>query len=392
MAIDVNGNVYFASLNCVFKLDGSGTLTRIAGNSRAGYSGDNGPAINAQLFLPEPYANDEIDYTYPAGLVVDNLGNVYVMDSGNNRVRKISPAGIITTVAGGGNNYPGDGGSATSAQLGYPSGLALDDTGNLYITDGNRILKVSPDGSIATVAGDTSFGSSGDGGPATSAKLDGPAGLAVDGSGNLYIADVWNRRIRKVSPAGIITTVAGTGTLGDSGDGGPAVNAQLNIPVALTIDKSGTLYIGEDNSGSTQFTSNTIRRVTPDGIISTIAGGGASTWGLTSDSGGNLYIAGGGNSIRKMTPDGTIVTVAGNGAYSYSGDGGPAISAQFNFPYGLAMDNAGNLYISDPSDGRVRKVSRAGIVTTVAGNGTSGYSGDGGPATSAQISPEGSGG
>ena len=388
VATDANGNLYFVSLNCVFKVDPSGTLTRIAGNSRAGYSGDNGPAVNAQLYLLDPYADDEIDYNYPAGLVVDNLGNVYVTDTGNYRVRKISPAGMITTVAGGGDNYPGDGGPATSARLGYPSGLAIDTKGNLFISDVNRVRKISPDGNIVTVAGDGSFGGSGDGGAATSAKLNGPAGIAVDRSGNLYIADVWNHRIRKVSPNGIISTVAGNGIAGDSGDGGPALSAQINVPVALVVDTTGNLYIGEDNSSSL-FTNDVIRRITSGGIISTFSGGASlQPWGLTFDSVGNLYIAGGGNSIRKMAPDGSVTTVAGNGGYS-SGDGGSAVSAQFNFPQHLATDNAGNLYVSDFADARVRKVSASGIVTTVAGTGTRGYSGDGGPATNAQVSPAG---
>jgi hypothetical protein len=221
IAVDNAGNTYFTALNCVFKLDSNGVMTRVAGNSRPGYSGDGGPATSAQL--------SEDAY----GVAVDASGNIYIADYENNRIRKVSAAGIITTVAGNGSaGYSGDGGPATSAQLDLPSGVAVDATGNLYIADtfNSRIRKVSAAGIITTVAGNGSIGYSGDSSPATSARLSYPLGVAVDATGNLYIADSYNHRIRKVSAAGIITTVAGNGSPGYHGDGGPATSAQLNRP------------------------------------------------------------------------------------------------------------------------------------------------------------------
>ncbi|MGD0497335.1 MAG: putative Ig domain-containing protein, partial [Bryobacteraceae bacterium] len=259
---------------------------------------------------------------------------------------------IITTFAGNGtSDYSGDGGPAAAAQLAGPVALALDGSGNVYIAEqgccggqgitpiNHRVRKVSPGGTITTVAGNGSPGYSGDGGPAASAQLYFPYGLAADASGNLYIADSGNYRIRKVSASGVITTVAGNGTSGYSGDGGPATSAQLNFPYGLAADASGNLYIADSNN----------------------------------------------QRIRKVSASGIITTVAGNGTSGYAGDGGPAISAQLNFPYGLAVDTSGNLYIADSSNQRIRKVSASGVITTVAGNGTYGYSGDGGPATSSQL-------
>jgi sugar lactone lactonase YvrE len=216
----------------------------------------------------------------------------------------------------------------------------------------------------------------------------------MDSSANLYIADTDNCRIRKVTPGGIISTVAGSGSHGYSGDGGPATSAKLDYPMGVAVDSSGTLYIADINNSC-------IRKVTPDGIISTIAGGGmnglndggpatsarVSPHGVAVDSAGNLYIADLGYiRIRKVTPDGIIHTVAGNGTVGYSGDGGPATSAQMYSPFGVAVDSADNLYIADQSNHRIRKVTPDGIINTFAGNGSYGYSGDGGPATSAELS------
>ncbi|HEY6344320.1 MAG TPA: NHL repeat-containing protein [Bryobacteraceae bacterium] len=386
IATEAGVNVYFASDNCVFKLDQKGVLTRVAGNSRWGYSGDGGPATRAQI--------------RPTGVAVDGGGNLYIADGANRRVRKVSPAGIITTIAGTGTQgYSGDGGPATSAQLNLPSAVAVDGAGNLYIADSSCIedspcvRKVSPTGIITTIAGG---GSSypGDGASATSAELRDPSGVAVDGAGNLYIAERGGNRVRKVSPAGIISTAAGYGTAGFSGDGGPATSAELFLPSGVAVDGAGNLYIAE---------SGRVRRVSAAGIITTVAGGGTQRpgdggpdtsalivpSGVAVDGAGNLYIATGNFQyrVRKVSPAGIITTVAGNGTYSYSGDGGAATSAQLNTPSSAAVDGAGNLYIADSGNYRVRKVSPAGIITTVAGNGSPGYSGDGGPATTAQLWP-----
>jgi trimeric autotransporter adhesin len=384
VAMDTAGNVYLSSDNCVFRLDQRGILTRVAGNSRGGYSGDGGPATNAQLQNPQ-------------GVAVDSSGNLYVADLGNNRVRKVTPAGTISTVAGGGAFGVGDGGPATSAKVPYPSGVAVDTAGNLYIADygDSRIRKVTPAGIISTAAGTGTAGYSGDGGPAISRQLFSPSGVAVDNAGNLYITDWGNSRVRKVTPTGDISTVAGNGAEGYSGDGGPATSAELHLPIGVAVDNSGNLYVADNQN-------NRIRKVTPTGIISTIAGTGSQGYsgdggpatsaqlnfpnGVAADNSGNLYIADYGNDrVRKVTPAGIISTVTGNGTAGYSGDGGPATSAQLYVPNSVAVDNSGNLYITDYGNGRVRKVTPAGIISTIAGNGTSGYSGDGGPATSAQF-------
>ena len=307
----------------------------------------------------------------------------------------------ITTVAGGGSGPDyGDGGLATRAYLRGPSGVAVDSAGNLYIADTfNAVRKVTPTGVISTVAGSyKAAGYSGDGGPATKASLYSPAGLALDDAGNLYIADLGNNRVRKVSPDGTITTAAGGGLpASGNGDGGPATSAKLSAPGGIAIDASGNIYISEGGLGGSR-----IRRVSPNGTISTIAGNGSFSFsgdgsparsaalnaplGIAVDAAGNLYMADGGNSrIRKVSASGIITTAAGNGTYSFSGDGGPATSAGLNVPTWVAVDSAGNLYITDAGNERVRLVNTSGIITTIAGNGVLGTSGDGGPATSAKL-------
>ena len=393
-ALDSAGNVYFSSsLHCVFKVDASGVMTRVAGTCRPGYSGDGGPATTAQL-------------NSPYGVTVDPAGNLYIADSYNNTIRKVSPAGTITTVVGTGvYGYSGDGGPAAGAQLWDPLGVALDTAGNLYIADtkNNSVRKVSAAGTITTVAGNGTHGYSGDGGPAASATLTLPFAVTVDSAQNLYIADSYNYRVRKVSQTGIITTVAGGGGK-DPVDGGLATSAGLSYLFGIVVDAAGNLYISD------AFL-NRVYRVSPGGIITAVAGngslgsaagysgdGGPATnarlnlpSGIALDSAGSLYIADSDNDlVRKVTPAGIITTVAGNGAYVYSGDGGPTASAQLYQPEGVAVDAAGNLYIADAGNNRVRRVFPGGIIATVAGNGSPGYSGDGGPASIAQLSrPEG---
>jgi sugar lactone lactonase YvrE len=360
LAVDGKGNVFFADGQVVLRLDAtSSVLTLVAGNGTPGFSGDNGPATNAQL-------------SYPCGVAVDSAGNLYIAEYINNRIRKVSN-GVITTVAGNGTlGYSGDNGPATNAQLSYPYGVAVDAGGSLYIADqGNsRIRKVS-NGVITTVVGNGTEGSSGDNGPATSAQLYSPLGVAVDSAGNLYIADFSNSRIRKVSN-GVITTVAGNGTGGYSGDNGPATGAQLYNPKGVAVDSAGNLYIADAGN-------NRIRRVS-NGVITTTALL-YSPQGVAVDSAGNLYVAGN-QSIGKVSK-GVITAVAGGG--SAIGDNGPAVSAQLYSPFGVAVDSAGNLYITDAYNQRIRRVSN-GVITTVAGNGTLGFSGDNGPATNAQLS------
>ena len=311
--------------------------------------------------------------------------------------------GIIDTVAGTGvAGYSGDGGPATSAQINKPTGAAVDASGNIYIVDtlNNRIRKVdAATGIIQTVAGTGGAGYSGDGGPATSAEIKNPVGVAVDASGNIYIADTENHRIRKVDAAtGIIQTVAGTGVGGDSGDGGPATSAQLRKAQGVTVDASGNIYIADTLN-------QRIRKVdAPTGIIQTVAGTGVAGYSgdggpatsaqiknpavVAVDASGNIYIGDTDNHrIRKVDPaTGIIQTVAGTGVAGYSGDGGPATSAQIKNPAVVAVDASGNIYIGDTDNHRIRKVDPAtGIIQTVAGTGVAGYSGDGGLATSAQL-------
>ncbi len=467
IAIDPQGDIYVADsvTNTIRKIS-NGIITTIAGNGTQGFSGDGGPARSAQLAVP-------------AALAVDAASNVYVADLGNNRIRRIAsdgtistaagtgasnccaprgdngPAtesdlsmyalsgiatdtagnlyissndairkvvnGVITTIAGvgpsGSNGYEGDGGPATQGLLSLPTSVAVDHAGNVYIGssgytfDDARIRKVSR-GIITTAAGGGS--EVGDSGPAIAAQLNAPIGLALDTAGNLYIADSDNFRVRRVSN-GTITTVAGTGsafTL-DSGDGGPAIDAVFDQPVGIFIDTSGSLYI-EDAS-------ETIREVV-DGVVNTVAGQGhvlhnASVFVVAPD--GTIYTADLFFNVILKVSHGVVTTVAGNGTAGYSGDNGPATSAQLNTPWGLALDSAGDLYIADYHNGAIRKVSNGiittavkdldfpqsitfdaagnlyicdgyvvrkvsgGVMTTIAGGGSS--FGDGGPATRAQL-------
>jgi trimeric autotransporter adhesin len=318
---------------------GNGVISTVAGTGSYGYSGDGGIATSAAL-------------TYPLGVAIDASGNIYIADTYNNRIRMVTKStGIISTVAGtGSSSYRGDGGIATSAELSSPRGVAIDASGNIYIADAgnNRIRMVTKStGIISTVAGTGSSGYSGDGGLARLALLNSPRGVAIDASGNIYIADTDNRCIRMVTKStGIISTVAGTGSSSYSGDGGLATSAKLYYPYGVAIDASGNIYIADAGN-------NRIRMVT------------------------------------KST--GIISTVAGTGSSGYSGDGGLAISAQLYDPSGVAFDASGNIYIADTINHCIRMVTKStGIISTVAGTGSYGYSGDGGLATSTALrSPEG---
>ena len=305
------------------------TIYTVAGNGTLGYTGDNGPATSAEIH--GPYA-----------VATDSAGDLYIADSGNNVIRKVAN-GVITTVAGNGTmGYSGDTGPATSAQLDAPYGVAVDSAGNLYIADSaNNVIRKVSGGVITTIAGNGTSGYTGDNGPATSAQLFTPSAVALDSAGNLYILDFGNNVIRKVSASSlVITTVAGTNaTYGFGGDNGPATSAELYGPNGIAVDSAGNLYIAD--------TSN--------------------------------------SRIRKVSAsNGVITTFAGNGTPGFAGDGASATSAELNGPWGVAVDSAGNLYIADLGNNRIRKVS-GGEITTVAGNGTAGYSGDGGAAANAEL-------
>jgi RHS repeat-associated protein len=314
-------------------------IPTVAGGGKA-YPGDGGPATEASIGGLE-------------GIGLGPDGSFYIAASWDDRIRRVGPEGIITTVAGiGGKDhtgYTGDGGPATEAQLFAPHDVAVAADGSFYIADEEnyRIRRVGPDGIITTVAGAPEWdpggywvgGYSGDGGPATEAMLDGPMGVAVGSDGSIYVADAWNNRIRRVGSDGIITTVAGTGTQGFAGDDGPATEARLSRPYDVAVAADGSLYIAD-------FLNARIRRVAPDGIIT---------------------------------------TVAGTGEKGYSGDGGPATEAMLNQPEGVAVDGDGSLYIAERHNSRVRRVGPDGIITTIAGTGQTGHTGQGGLATAAQL-------
>jgi sugar lactone lactonase YvrE len=341
----------------------SQNISTVAGNGTAAYGGDGGPATSASMMLP-------------AGVAVNASGTFFIADFGDNRVRKVS-GGIISTYAGNGTaGYSGDGGAATSATLHGLRGLAVDAAGNLYIADAlnNCIRKVNTSGTITTIAGNGTAGFSGDGGSATLAMLNIPTGMVADASGNIFIADAYNNRIRKVSSSGIITTVAGNGTGGFTGDGSAATAAELNGPSDVAVDAAGNLYIADSGN-------NRIRMVNSSGTITTIAGDGnvgyagdgglaltaelSAPTGLCFDPSGNLYVADANNNvIRAINTSGHISTFAGNGSQGYTGDGGPATSASFNLPYSVATDAGGNVFIADYSNQVVREVvAVTGIVS-----------------------------
>lgn len=314
-------------------------INTVAGTGAAGYRGDGGPATGAEL-------------NYPYTVATDGSSNLYIADYSNHVIRRVDKAtGIITTVAGNGTSgYSGDGGLATAARLSYPNSVAVDGAGNLYIADeaNERIRRVDKaTGLITTVAGTGDWGYSGDGGPATAAQFNSPYGITLDGSGNIYFADYGNYCFRRIDKAtGIITTVAGNGTMGYSGDGGPATEAQFDNVTGIRVDGAGNLFLVD-------YKNHAIRRV------------------------------------DKATE--IITTVAGDGSAGYQGDGGAAVDAELSYPSSIAIDKAGNLYIAELGNQSVRRIDNAsGVITTVAGNGTSGYRGDGGPAKDAQLaSPSG---
>jgi hypothetical protein len=419
VSADPSGNIYIADSNnyVIRMVDTSGNIHTVAGNGTRGFSGDGGPATSAQL-------------SFPGAVLADGNGNFYIVDVSNYRIRKVDSTGIITTYAGNGSSSPisGNGGPATSASIGlpngvllsgnklyittttyiwavdltsqlinivagsgtvgfsgdgkvalstlfsYPWGMATDLAGDLLVADsGNaRIRKIDSNQIVTTVAG----GYVGDGGRPTAAALDNPWHIAFDSAGNLYIADQSANRVRKVSTNGIITTFAGTGITGYSGDTGQASAATLNQPYSVAADSNGNIFIADNGNG-------VIRKVDMSGTITTFVRN-IYAFAIATDAIGNVY-ASDFDAVRKITPGGSVTIFAG-GCLGSGGDGGPATQACLFLPFGVAVDTAANVYIMDTGNSRIRKVNTSGIISTIAGNGSPGYSGDGGPATAASLS------
>lgn len=308
-------------------------------------------------------------FNHPFGVAVDAAGNVYIADQGNSIIRKMDAATQVTTFAG----IPGVTGAVngadTIASFFKPFGVAADAAGNIYVADAgnNRIRAITPTGLVTTFAGTGVQGRAD--GPDT-ATFNSPLGVAVDGSGNLYIADYGNDVIRKISPAGVVSTLAGTGAIG--ADNGAGNAATFNLPEGVAIDASGNVYVADNGN-------NLIRKITPAGVVSTLAGSGTagsangtgtsasfkSPFGVAVDAAGNVYVADSGNNlIRKITPSGVVTTLAGSGARGANNASGPA--ASFNTPSGVAVDASGNVYVADENNNQIRKITPAGVVSTVA--------------------------
>ena len=447
VALDSAGNLYVSEFggHRVRRIAPDGTISTIAGTGTPGFAGDGGAAKSAEL-------------AYPAGLAFDSAGNLYVADSSNNRVREVAASGMIVTVLG-----TGDPGSTLPNQLNVPTGVAIDSAGNLNVADsGNgRVQQLSPSGSIqtlpgagrdvaadtkgdlfiaagsqvfellpsqklSTIAGGGSYLYGGDGGPATSARLNGPVAIALDAAGNLYVADQKNSRVRMVDAngdistldgdgalgsgtaelsypggvavnasgvvyisdqnndriqaivsAGNIETVAGTGAPGFNGDGLPAGAAQIFSPGATAIGPDGTIYFAD--KGNVR-----LRKIRTDQTVSTVAQMPVS--GVAVDSSGVIYFASAGlHEVFRIDLAGHQDMIAGTGAAGFSGDGGPALAAQLNSPCGVAADGHGNVFIADSGNNRIRRIGRDGLIQTVAGAGAADFYGDGGPALSALL-------
>jgi len=351
---DPNGNFYFVEASIgsgtglafsdykVWKVSSAGILTSFAGNGVPSFSAD-GPATATQL-------------NGPSGVAVAPSGAIYITDTQNQLVRVIAPGGALTSIAGSG--VPGFNGEIVlpnSARINRPIGVAVDAQGNWYVADtaNNRVRKVQPGGNLFTVAGNGNAAYFGDGLQGTRASVNQPEGIAVDAQGNLYIADTRDNAVRKVTPDGLITTLAGTGAAGYGGDNGPARQALLRLPSGVAVDSQGVVYVADTGN-------NQIRRIDPSGLITTVDTSGTlnEPRGVAVDRAGNVYIADTGNHVvRRVSPGALITTIAGTGECCYSGDGGLAIEARLNQPWGISVDGNGNVYVADPGNNAVRMLS-----------------------------------
>jgi sugar lactone lactonase YvrE len=415
LALGDDGSLYIAEAAAerVRRVDPDGATTTVAGTGRHGFSGDGGPAVDAGLGLPN-------------GVAVAPDGSIYIADTWNDRIRRVDADGTITTVAGRGDTPFADKRLATEVPL-EASGVAIAPDGSIHVAAHRCVHRIDGDRVIASVAGTGVQGYSGDGGPAVEAELHEAHAIAFGPDGSLYIADCGEQVVRRVAPDGTITTFAGTGPDDDceepdpgvaddadalwawyGRDGGPATGARLVGPWDVAVDAAGNVYIADSENiritDDVGVESHRIRRVGTDGLITTFAGVGVS--GFSGDGGpatkarlgdptgvavgpdGSVYIADQDtNRIRRVDPNGVITTVAGTGKERYSGDGGPATKAALDSPEKIAFDREGNLFIADRYNNRVRRVGRDGVITTLAGSGEAGSSGDGGPATEARLTP-----
>jgi sugar lactone lactonase YvrE len=368
LALDGNGILHFADSgnNVVRKIEG-GRVTVVLG------------ADSAAAVL-----------SAPTGLAIDASGTLYVVDSGNQRIWKRTAAGAASVLAATAGTA-----AAGGIPLEAPRDVAVDASGTLYTAARKRAQKISPAGVAAMLAGTGTFGYLGDGGAATEAHLFFPFAVALDGAGDLYIADQRNYRLRKVGPDGRITTVAGVGVQGSAGDGSMAAGAQLHTPAGVAVDATGRVWIGDEGA-------HRVRLAVPGGVIETVAGTGVRGYsgdggpaskaqlfapaGVAVDGAGNAYIADAANHrVRRITPTGIIQTYAGRGVRGYGGDGGPALEAQMDTPRALALDAQGNLYVSEYGNHAVRRITPEGRIETMAGTGVAGYAGDGGKAANANL-------
>ncbi len=393
VSIDGSGNIFIADTynNRIRRVDAkTGIITTVAGNGQQTYSGDGGPATSAAL-------------SRPLEVAVDSVGNIFIGDTDNNRVRKVEAAtNIISTFAGTGQDaFGGDGGQARLAGVSSPSQVSFDTAGNTYLADaGNqRIRRIDKSGVIATVAGNGKAEYSGDGGQAISAGLADPSGVAVDGFGQIFIADTANYRIRRVDAAGTIQTIAGNGHTSFLGDGGPGWGASLLEPYGLATDSSGSVYIADMNNiriRKVDAQTGTITTAVGSDVLGYHGDGGPATqaglsfpYGVAVDSAGNIFVADTlGNRIRRVDAATKIVTTyAGSGKAEDPVDNVQATQSSLLSPYGVGFDTSGNLLIADTGNNRIRRVDRqSGVISTIAGTGSAGYGGDSGPAVSAKLS------
>jgi sugar lactone lactonase YvrE len=371
VAVDSAGNVYVAdtSNSTIREITPAGVVSTLAGSAGVFGSAD-GTGIAAR-------------FTLPHGVAVDSAGSVYVADTNNNTIRKITPAGVVSTLAGSGTQGSADG-TGSAAQFSLPEGVAVDSAGNLYVADtsNDTIRKITSAGGVSTLAGLGGFGSAD--GTGSVARFKDPQGVAVDSGGNVYVADSSNHTIRKITPAGIVSTLAGSAGVSGSAEGTGSA-ARFNDPFGVAVDSAGNVYVAD--------TSNyTIRKITPAGVVSTLAGSAGSPGsadgtgsaarfdlpeGVAVDSAGNVYVADSNNStIRKITSAGVVSTLAGSAGIQGSADG-TGSAAQFDTPEGVAVDSAGNVYVADSLNETIRKITPAGVVSTLAGLAGTGGSADG---------------